>query len=142
MGPTVIKGNRSLYAVVAALLARGVHVYLPAGDGYRRDMLVEMPDGTIGSMQAKTGKISKGAINFASCSTTPTGRLRKSYRGEVDYFAVYCVETDQVYVLPVSDAPETVAKLRVAPSLNNQAKLIRWAKDFEIDTIFGAPIPD
>ena len=140
MGPTIMKGNRSLWAVVSALIARGVEVYAPVGEGYLIDMLARKDGGALQSVQVKTGKLVGGVISFAPSSITPTGRVRKSYRGEVDLFAVYCSENDKVYVMPVDDVPEKEVSLRVDPTVRKQVKRIRWAEDFEIDHTFGSPL--
>jgi hypothetical protein len=58
----------------------------------------------------------------------------RPYTGEVDFFGVYCPDTDTVYLVPsadVEDCHNSVA-LRVTPPKNNQAKRVRWAADYEI----------
>src|SRR5262249_34829683 len=62
-----------------------------------------------------------------------TGWVRRStnYRGEGDYFGVYCPETDTVYLVPIEDVTTTaLCYLRVAPAKNIQEKKVRWAKDY------------
>ena len=56
----------------------------------------------------------------------------ESYRGEIEYFGVYCPDNDKCYLVPVDDVAKTVGILRVEPTLNNQSKGVRWAKDYEI----------
>jgi len=43
---------------------------------------------------------------------------------------VYCPDTDAVYLVPITDVPDRGACLRVKPTKNNQAKGVRWAKDY------------
>jgi hypothetical protein len=54
----------------------------------------------------------------------------RPYRDDVDYFGVYCPDTDAVYLVPITDVPDRGACLRVKPTKNNQAKGVRWAKDY------------
>ena len=39
-------------------------------------------------------------------------------------------DTDVVYLVPDHDVPDRGACLRVKPTKNNQAKGVRWAKDY------------
>ena len=39
-------------------------------------------------------------------------------------------DTDAVYLVPITDVPDRGACLRVKPTKNNQAKGVRWAKDY------------
>jgi hypothetical protein len=56
------------------------------------------------------------------------------YTTDADYFGVYCPQTHEVYLVPVSDVPEGSANLRIDAPMNNQAKGIRWAKSYVIST--------
>jgi PD-(D/E)XK endonuclease len=66
-------------------------------------------------------------------TTRYTGRKHRTYQDhEIDYFGVYCRDTDAVYLVPIKDVgPHTSAYLRVEPAKNNQAKGVRWAMDYE-----------
>ena len=66
----------------------------------------------------------------------PNGRF-VPYTTDADYFGVYCPQTREVYLVPVSDAPEGSANLRIDRPMNNQTKRIRWAKDYVIATSAG-----
>lgn len=69
---------------------------------------------------------------FKTHSDNGHGWGRRDYRGQVDYFAVYCPETDKVYLVPVEDVGTNEGSLRVEPTLNEQQKGVRWAVDYEI----------
>jgi len=56
----------------------------------------------------------------------------RSYRGEVDFLAVYCPETKKVYLLPESELVNLYGHLRVDPPKNGQSRTIRWARQFEL----------
>ena len=59
--------------------------------------------------------------------------------GEIDAFAAHCPDTNRSYFLPYSSfAGRTQVLLRLAPSKNNQADGINWAKDYEFAATLGA----
>src|SRR5262249_59625863 len=88
--------------------------------------------------ECKTGRIVRGAIGFPTSSMHAPSRTglekttRRSYRGQVDLFGVYCPENGKVYLVPVGEVPENWGWLRLVPPRNNQRKLVRWACDYEI----------
>ena len=58
---------------------------------------------------------------------------RRTYEGQIDYFAVYCPETAGVYLVPIAHVQtRTSARLRVLPARNGQEKFIRLAANYEI----------
>ena len=67
-------------------------------------------------------------MSFATCSNTPP--VRKDYREDVDLFGVYCLELDEVYVVPVEDTATRICHLRLAPARNGQRRGIRFAADY------------
>ena len=146
MGPSMPKqnhkaiGERSEAIIIAKFLEVGYGVLIPFGDNRRYDLVIEDADGNFYRIQCKTGWIgSDGAyIEFATASTyyhTRAGRTgfgRKGYRGEINYFAVYCLETKGVYLIPVDHVGVANARLRLLPTGNKQEKNVRWAKDYEL----------
>lgn len=84
--------------------------------------------------QCKSGRLRAGAIQFRALSTQSNMKRTRTrgYGGEVDLFAVYCPETNGVYVVPADEVPNTTMYLRVDPPRNRQGKRVRWAKDYEL----------
>jgi len=70
-------------------------------------------------------------IWFRTCSFT--NKVHRDYRGEVDIIAVYSPELDQVFLVPVDEAPARGGHLRLTPTRNGQAKGVRWARDYLLD---------
>ncbi len=58
--------------------------------------------------------------------------VSRNYHGEIEYFAVYCPDTDGVYFISIDEATSGDGCLRVEAPLNNQTKRIRWARDYEL----------
>lgn len=121
---------------MAALQRLGFGLYVPFGENTRCDLILEH-DGQLGRVQCKTGRLRKGAVVFSLCShyghhRNPT-TVRRPYHGEIDFFAVYCPETNGVYLLPIEDLPgRRQAWLRVDPPRNKQNKRVRPAAQYEI----------
>jgi hypothetical protein len=126
-------GDLSELEAARALARAGYLVSKPLGDSHRYDLIIDDGD-VLARVQVKTGRLRNGVIKFA-CSSSHThrgGPASRSYRGEIEFFAVYCPQTDRVYLLPEAEASLTAAHLRVAASNNAQYKGIRWASQYEL----------
>jgi hypothetical protein len=132
-------GDRTTLAVMLALRMAGLAVLVPFGENTRYDLVID--DGkSLGRVQCKTGRLRQGAVRFAVCSTYGHHRnpqtARRPYLGQVDYFAVYCPETEGVYLVPIDDVPVRVqAALRVDSARNNQTRYVRLAADYRIASL-------
>jgi hypothetical protein len=120
-GSTIDKGHATV-AVVTALLTLKGFVVVPALEGSRYDLLLEQPEGRFLRLQCKTGRLRDNAVQFHTRSQT--GRSHnvrpKAYtKAEIDYFAVFCVETGSCYLVPVQEA-SVVVTLRLEPPANGQ----------------------
>ena len=111
---------------------RGYKVLLPFGEDHRYDLVID--DGEkLSRVQVKTGRLRGGVIKFnCSSSHAHRGGTNRPYFGQIEYLAVYCPETEKVYVLPEKELTGTNAHLRLSPPLNNMVKTIRWAARFEL----------
>jgi PD-(D/E)XK endonuclease len=58
--------------------------------------------------------------------------VRRHYRGQVEFFAVYSPDTEKVYLIPIDHVGTTQASLRLVPTANKQEKNVRWAQDYEL----------
>jgi hypothetical protein len=126
-------GDLSELEAARALARAGYLVSKPLGDSHRYDLIID--DGeTLSRVQVKTGRLRKGSVIFACFSSHSHrgGPSCRSYRGEIEFYAVYCPETEQVYLLPESDACLSKAHLRVTPARNSQSKALRWASQYEL----------
>lgn len=131
-------GDETQAMVLARLVLAGKQVLTPFGENVRYDIAIDEA-GTLLRVQCKTGRLRNGVIRFNACSYTyhhPNNRGMKvynhDYRGQADFFGVYCPETDGVYLVPVEEVGINAGSLRVAPTQNSQVKRIRWAQDFEV----------
>jgi hypothetical protein len=136
-------GERSQLTIMIALDRVGYPVHVPLGENTRYDVVID-EGSRLARVQCKTGRLRGGAIRFKACSSYahhPNPKvLKRDYVDEIDYFAVYCPETDGVYLIPIDDVqPRWECALRVAPSRNRQYKRIRLAADYEIARVRVRP---
>jgi hypothetical protein len=127
-------GDISELRVASALAELGYAVSKPLGENQRYDLIAD--DGErLQRVQVKTGRIRNGVIVFSCCSThghRRTSLKTRPYTGQIELLAVYCPETEKVYILPEKELTASVAHLRLLPTRNNMKKTIRWASDFEL----------
>lgn len=87
----------------------------------------------LSDQKCKTGRLRDGAVHFATASTYGHLPSPRESRKEIDEFAIYCPDTEGVYLIPIEDVlARTNAHLRVEPPRNGQRKRIRYANDYEI----------
>jgi hypothetical protein len=124
-------GARTEGVVLGALLRAGYAVLIPFGT-LRYDLAIDTGDG-IKRVQCKTGRLTPdgSAIKFGARSNQPDGR-KKHYRGEADYFGVYCHVVGECYLVPVDEVGINEALLRLSPTRNGQRDGVRMAADYVI----------
>jgi len=125
-------------AIILTYLAKaGYTVLLPFGVA-RYDLAIDARDGAgIKTVQCKTGRVRRGAIIWATCSSHTITHERTDYRGQADYFAVWCPDfEDDVYLVPVNDVGTREGSLRVI-AVGNGQKNTRWAENFKVGKITG-----
>jgi PD-(D/E)XK nuclease superfamily protein len=140
-------GDRTTLAVMLALREVGLAVLVPFGENTRYDLVID--DGArLMRVQCKTGRLRKGAVLWSMCSNyghhAKPRVVHRDYQGEVDYFGVFCPETQGIYLIPIDDVPmKRQGSLRITPSKNNQRRFIRDANRYEIGRVrVTRPIPD
>ena len=130
------KGAAAEAEIAAAAIRLRLQVLRPLGEGWRYDLVIDIGDKLL-RVQCKWASRNGDVLN-ARCVTnrhTPHGYVRTKYTAaQIDALGVYAPDTDRCYLIPVSEvAGRTMLSLRVEPMRNNQAQLIRWAKDYEME---------
>ncbi len=134
---TAKQGEITESMILARLIQLGYECLLPWGHDHRYDIAID-DDGKLIRIQCKTAHYHEesGCITFNTAITYARvggkPHIRKGYKGEADYFAVYSPDTGKTYLMPVEDAPGASARLRLYTTKNNQQKGIKWAKDYEL----------
>jgi len=125
-------GERSEAQIIAMFLRQGKVVLQPFGDNQRYDLVLD-ENGIFKRVQVKTGKLKNGVILFYTSSSIVRSKMKKrSYVGEVEFFAVYCPQNDKCYLIPIEATKTSVCSLRLNAPKNKQIKGILWAKDYEM----------
>src|ERR1700737_4212965 len=92
--------------VLAALVGAGKVVLMPCAHVRPYDLVIE-ESGRFSRVQCKTGRLFRGGVCFRPHrlrgARRETGWERRvtDYKGEVDFFGVYCLETSGVYLVPI-----------------------------------------
>jgi hypothetical protein len=125
------KGDRTTLAVKLGLPEAGYSFSVPFGENVRFDLILIEKE-RLARVQCKTGRLRNGAVLFATCSCYGHHRnpasARRSYLGQVEYFAVYCRELGSVYLVPITGlGTRNQATLRVESPRNNQRTRVRRA---------------
>jgi hypothetical protein len=129
---TAGKGNATEAAVLNAFVAADYPVLVPFGGGHAYDLGVDLDRSGFLRIQCKTGRPSGDCVVFNS-RTTDHGYGRRTYDGLADIFGVHFPPTGAVYLVPVSEVPGFVPRLRLRPTQNNQKQGIRFAADYEFE---------
>ena len=129
-------GDISEAAIIARFLQLGYVVLTIYGGNERYDLVIEDVDKIFWRVQCKTARIQDNgtvvAFDTANHSITLKNSQWRHYRGQCDYFAVYCEALNKIYLVPVDQVGTTRANLRLVSTKNNQEKNVRWAKDYEL----------
>ncbi|MEE6209746.1 group I intron-associated PD-(D/E)XK endonuclease [Salarchaeum sp. III] len=127
------KGDFTEAVVIAELKRREIPVSIPFGDNERYDAVVETPESEFLRVQIKTGWLADGVVQFHGKSqhTNSRGNTYKEYDGDVDYFAVYCHDLEELYWIGENEF-ETSLALRVEEPMVTQPS-INWASTYEFD---------
>lgn len=118
--------------VLAKLVESGENILLPFSDVGRYDLAIDR-EGQLVRVECKTGRLKEGTVVFRTCSTKwYGGHEKRHYKGDADFFGVWCPENDTVYLVPVNEAGKTECRLRIQPPKpgGNNTK-VRWAEKYE-----------
>jgi hypothetical protein len=103
-------------------------------NGLRYDLVVDNLDGTFNRVQCKTGvlKGNGAVVHFRAYSVDGRRPHALPYHGQVDSFGVYCPQSGQVYLVPMTalGAVSTVVSLRLRPARSGQHHGIRYASAY------------
>lgn len=126
------KGELSEAQVITRLKERGYAVLTPFGDNQKYDIVYEDEDG-FKKVQVKTArkKGDKVEANLYTAVSNTNQNKRKTYtEKEIDEFMFYCPKTEEIYRMPVEEAPKSEVTIRLKPAANGQKKGINWREDY------------
>jgi len=128
------KGAVAEAAITAMAIQLGLVVLRPLCEGRRYDLAIDLEPELL-RVQCKLARCLPGvlSVRLQTCRYTPGGYVRTSYtQSEVDAIAAYSPELHRGFLIPISEASgRRSIHLRLAPTKNNQAEGIKWARDYE-----------
>lgn len=125
------KGAIGEHRVVADLINKGHRVHKPLLDSLPYDLVVSIK-GFFYKIQVKYLHMVDGCIE--SSPRIVKGKEKVVSNIEFDILAIFCPDTDTCYYIHKSQFIHSV-RLRMTATKNNQAKNVRFAKDYiEIKT--------
>ena len=127
---------------------RGFHVYMPVFHDSPIDMIVNI-DGKLKRIQVKSTTISDGNVSTFQLESTNAKHskgvdkyYRKKYSAdEIDYFALYDYNDDEVYLLK-NDSEKGTINLRKSKPKNNNSSTINYKSDHSFDRMLSMMITD
>lgn len=131
MAETKRKGDIGEAMVMADVLRRGYKVAIPVGEDWSYDLIV-LRDNKLDRIQCKYTE-SDGSVITVMCQSRNNWNTKKYTSEMIDWLAVYDKITDTCYYISsklLKKNGQSMLKLRLTPTKNNQRKGILWAKDF------------
>lgn len=123
------KGIIAEAKVLARLLEMGKSVLTPFGGKEPYDILVDNQDGTYTKVQVKSSWRKQGCLLFRAHKASGNRvRVKSSYVGYADIFAVYDDVDDKVYFVPVFETKSDVWLRVDKPKIHRSN--IRYASDY------------
>ena len=129
---TKIIGDIGVSVVISEFLKHGINILLPYDDNSPYDIVIYVNDNFY-KVQVKTTekvKYDGSQMEFDITKSNPYSKIDPKYvEGEVDYFAVYCIENEWCGLFGFDEYKQKLT-FRLKPPLNNQTKNIKFAKDY------------
>ncbi len=131
-------GNIGEAKVLAKFVEMGIPIYIPFGDDEKADLIAEF-DGKLNKIQVKTSIKSKnGCSIFDLTSSTvhrTNGERRKYLNSEIDYFALYSLDRDKIYLMKVPDNPMSAITIRFEDTKSGMKSRVNYESDFLIENV-------
>jgi hypothetical protein len=135
-------GNIGEAKTLWKFVSLNVPVYIPFGDNEKSDLIAEF-GGKLNKIQVKTSEtLSDGKFEVSLKSSTVHNGMCYYYTyssGDIDYFAIYNLETDILMLVPIIELENrTAVKISVpwVPS-RNQYKSLNW-EDYTFEKIISS----
>lgn len=129
------QGNLAEISALKEFLKYGLKVSLPYGDNSTYDLIVEDNSATLYKIQVKSSEqINKdGVYKFSTARKriNTQGNYTDSYkRNEVDYFVLYGVSLDELYILKFEEAGTNDTYIRVEPPKRKGGSTPKMREDY------------
>jgi hypothetical protein len=129
------KGAVAEAAITAMAIELGLTVLRPLCEGRRYDLVIDLEPSLL-RVQCKLARRLGGvlSVHLQTNRYTPAGYVSTSYTAaEIDAVCAYAPELHRCYLMPVDEiSGRRALHLRLDPTRNNQARGIKWARDYEL----------
>ena len=132
MTNTTNLGNIGQAYVIAKFVELGVPVYTPVGEGYPTDLIADFK-GKLNKIQIKTTENLHDDSYMVWKITHQQGYHGKRIKytnQEVDYFALYCIETKSLYLVPYEKANTNELIIRLDSYKGTRTKTMKFESDY------------
>ena len=131
-------GNIGEAKVLAKFVEMGIPIYIPFGDDEKADLIAEF-DGKLNKIQVKTSIKSKNGCSIfdltSSTAHRTNGERRKYLNSEIDYFALYSLDRDKIYLMKVPDNPMSAITIRFEDTKSGMKSRVNYESDFLIKNV-------
>lgn len=118
----------------------GIPVYLPFGDGYEVDMIAIFNE-QMNRIQVKTTEAvhDGGVMNWKITKQDGYHGSRIKYDVDsIDYFALYCIESDALCLMPFEEAQSTMVSIRLDSYSGIRKSTMRFVSDYCFEKFVNA----
>lgn len=133
-------GNIGEAKVLAKFVEMGIPIYIPFGDDEKVDLVAEF-NGKLNKIQVKTSIKSKNGCSIfdltSSTAHRTNGGRRKYSNSEIDYFALYSLDRDKIYLMKAPDNPMTAITIRFEDTKSGKKIGVNYESDFLIENILN-----
>ena len=116
----------------------GIPIYIPFGDDEKADLIAEF-DGKLNKIQVKTSIKSKNGCSIfdltSSTAHRTNGERRKYLNSEIDYFALYSLDRDKIYLMKVPDNPMSAITIRFEDTKSGMKSRVNYESDFWFEKV-------
>lgn len=128
-------GNIGQAKVIAKFVELGIPVFTPFGEGYTTDLIADF-NGKLNKIQIKTTENLHDDCYMVWKITHQQGYhgTRIKYTAdEVDYFALYCIETNILCLVPYNKAQTNEITIRLDSYEGNRTKVMKFASEYKFE---------
>ena len=133
-------GNIGEAKVLAKFVEMGIPIYIPFGDDEKADLVAEF-NGKLNKIQVKTSIKSKNGCSIfdltSSTAHRTNGGRRKYSNSEIDYFALYSLDRDKIYLMKAPDNPMTAITIRFEDTKSGKKIGVNYESDFLIENVLN-----
>lgn len=133
-------GNIGEAKILWEFAKRQIPVFLPYGDGNRIDLIADF-GGRLNKIQIKTTeKLHDNSYMIWKITRQEGyhGNRIKYSQEDLDYFCLYCLETDIICLVPFNEIQnQNTIQIRLDSYDGTRLKTMRFASDYSIDKIMA-----